>query len=100
MIFDAFQATKLLVLAATALGVAILGCSPAHAASIKEVFEKHGLIGTFAWDCSKQPSGDGNWYFVNRVMDADHVQRDYMTGPTQRAWYIVLDKAEEINANE
>jgi hypothetical protein len=73
---------------------------PAQAASIKEIFEKHNLLGTFAWDCTKPASADNNWYFVNRVMDADHVQRDFMTGPTTRAWFTILDKATEQNAND
>jgi Serpin (serine protease inhibitor) len=70
------------------------------APSIKDVFEKHNLIGTFAWNCSMLPSANDNWYFVNRVIDADHIQRDYMTGPTTRAWYAILDKAAEKSANE
>jgi hypothetical protein len=94
------ELTKPMALAATALVAAIVAGSPARAASIKDIFEKHGLLGTFAWDCSKPASGDNNWYFVNRVMDADHVQRDYMTGPTTRAWYLILDKAEERSAND
>ena len=85
---------------AAAVAGIILVSSSAQAASIKEIFEKHGLLGTFAWDCSKPASGDNNWYFVNRVMDADHVQRDFMSGPTTRAWYTILDKAEERSANE
>jgi hypothetical protein len=71
-----------------------------QAASIKEIFEKHNLLGTYAWDCTKPASSDNNWYFVNRVIDADHVQRDFMSGPATRAWVTILDKAAELNANE
>ena len=94
------ELAKAMALTAAALVVAIVVGSPAQAASIKDVFEKHGLLGTFAWDCSKPASGDNNWYFVNRVIDADHVQRDFMTGPTTRTFYSILDKAEERSANE
>jgi hypothetical protein len=87
-------------LATAAAVVAILAASSAQAASVKEIFEKHNLLGVFAWDCTKPASGDNNWYFRNRVMDADHVQRDFMSGPTTRAWFVILDKAEERGANE
>lgn len=95
---------RLGVAKSTALGAtlaaAVLAGSSVQAASMKEIFEKHGLLGPFAWDCSKDPNAKSNWYFVNRMIDADHVQRDYMTGTTTRAWYTVLDKAEERSANE
>jgi Serpin (serine protease inhibitor) len=79
---------------------AMVGPAKRARASIKDIFEKHGLLGTFAWDCSKPASADKNWYFVNHVDDADHIQLDYMTGATTRAWYSILDKAEERSANE
>jgi hypothetical protein len=79
---------------------AMFAASSAHAATIQEIFTKFHLIGSFAWDCSKAPSGSDNWYFVNRVVDADHVQRDFMTGTTTRAWYAILDKAAEIGRDE
>lgn len=82
-----------------ALWVVTSACAPAHAASVKEVFEKHNLIGTFAWDCSK-PASKNNWYFVNRVVDENHVQRDLMEGETSRTWFVVLDRAWELGANE
>ena len=32
--------------------------------SVKAVFERYGLLGTFAWDCSKPASEDNsNWYY-------------------------------------
>src|SRR5213594_348040 len=80
-------------------GAAILvaagtGISDARAqgGSVKALFEKYNLIGTFAWDCSKPPSRD-NQYFINRVVDADHVQRDLMSGPSTRHSIAMIDKA-------
>jgi hypothetical protein len=83
-----------------AVALAFLTAASTQAATVKEIFEKHNLIGTFAWDCTKPVSGDNNWYFVNRVLDADHVQRDFMTDQTTRAWYAIIDRAEERGANE
>jgi hypothetical protein len=100
MWIDRVAAIKRIALGGAALAAAVLACSPVQAASMKEIFEKHGLLGAFAWDCSKKPDASSNWYFVNRIIDADHVQRDYMTGTTARAWYTILDKAEERSANE
>ena len=85
------------VIIGAALATACL--SAAHAASVKEIFEKHNLIGTFAWDCGK-PVGKNNWYFVNRVIDENHVQRDMMEGETSRVWFVILDRAWEQGANE
>jgi hypothetical protein len=68
--------------------------------TVSAVFEKHDLLGTFAWDCAKPASSDNNWYFVNRLLDADHVRRDFMTGPTTRAWAAIVDKATESKLNE
>jgi hypothetical protein len=100
MIGVRFSLTRSISLAIAAVSATILAASSAHAASVKEIFEKYNLLGTFAWDCTKPPSADNNWYFVNRLMDADHVQRDFMSGPTTRAWFLILDKAAETSANE
>jgi hypothetical protein len=59
----------------------MLTSPPAHAASAPEIFQKHNLIGIFAWDCGK-PASESNLYFVNRVLDASRIQRDQMSGPT------------------
>jgi hypothetical protein len=69
-------------------------------ASIKELFEKYDLLGTFAQDCGKPVSGNSNWYFVNRLVDGDRVQRDLMTGPTTRQFVTFLDRAEERDGHE
>ena len=67
--------------------------------SVKAIFEKYDLLGTFAQDCSK-PASRNNLYYVNRALDADHVQRDQMSGPTIRDWAYVIEKAAEVNAND
>ena len=68
--------------------------------SVKAIFEKYNLFGTFAWDCGKPPSPENNWYYVTRLIDADRVQREFMTGPTTRQWVAVFDKATELKPNE
>jgi hypothetical protein len=72
---------------------------PAYAASVKEIMESYRLIGTFAWDCSK-PASRSNNYFVHRVIDNDHVQRDMMTGPSERGFVVIIDKATGTGPNE
>jgi hypothetical protein len=79
--------------------VTALAVSAAQAASVKEVFEKHKLIGTFAIDCS-QPASGRNAYYVHRLLNADTLQRDIMDGPTNRAFLVIIDKATESGANE
>jgi hypothetical protein len=71
----------------------------APSTSVQAVFEKHNLLGTFAWDCSNPASGN-NLHYLHRLLDADHVQRDQMSGPTTRDWSVVLDKAAEVSPNE
>jgi hypothetical protein len=73
--------------------------APFTQTSVKTVFEKHNLLGTFAWDCSK-PTSKQNHYFVHRLLDADRVQRDMMEGPSTRGFVAVIDKAEESKPNE
>jgi hypothetical protein len=94
---------RLGVLKSTALRAAgmagvILAASSAQA-SFKEIFEKYKLLGTFSYDCTK-PADKKNLYYVNRVLDADHVQRDEMSGPTTRSRIIFINKAEELKPNE
>ena len=69
------------------------------AGSVKAVFEKHNLLGTLAWDCTK-PASKSNLRYVHRVLDGDRVQREQMSGPTGRDWVVVLDKASEAGSNE
>jgi hypothetical protein len=83
------------------LGISGVVAAPSAFAqtSVKSVLEKHNLLGTFAMDCSK-PASKNNLYFVNRAIDADHVQRDQMSGTTTRDLIIYIDKAAELKPNE
>jgi len=78
-------ATKWVTVRRAAVAGIILASSSAQATTIKDILEKQGLVGTFAWDCTK-PASEDNTYIVTRILDADHVQRDYMTGRTARTW--------------
>jgi Caspase domain len=78
-----------------------------HAASVKDIFQKYNLIGTFAQDCSKPPTvqtpTDGrpqNWWFVNRLIDDNHAERSFMNSPTERGFVIIIDGASELQANQ
>jgi TIR domain len=84
-----------------ALGVSdvVAPPSPFAQASVKAIFEKHNLLGSFAVDCSK-PATKANPYFVNRLIDADHVQRDQMSAATTREFAIIIDKISESKPNE
>jgi hypothetical protein len=88
-----------IVLGTSAAAVIFVAGSSAQSASVKETFEKYKLLGTFSYDCSK-PADQKNFYYVNRLLDADHVQRDEMNGPTTRSRVIFIDKAEELKPNE
>jgi hypothetical protein len=96
-------AAPLRQLTATALGawVAVAVAAPAASAqtSVKAVFEKYGLAGTFAVDCTK-PATRANIYFVTRVIDAGLVQRDRMSATTTRDFVQFIDKAGEAKAND
>jgi len=83
------------------ISAAIVVAAPVALAqtSVKAVFEKHNLLGTFARDCTK-PASKNNLYYLNRLIDADHVQRDQMSGTTTRDFVIFIDKAAEVKPNE
>jgi tetratricopeptide (TPR) repeat protein len=68
-----------------------------RSATVKELFEKHGLIGTFAADCS-MPVSERNEYIVYRV-NSTFVQRDRMTGAASTDASLI-DSATESNINE
>jgi hypothetical protein len=97
-----FNGACLTICALGAFAAASLVPSSAQAqnGSVKAIFEKYELLGTFAWDCSKPPDANNNWFFVNRVLDADHVQRDFMDSPTSRAWFTIIDQASESGQGE
>jgi hypothetical protein len=83
----------------TAAVATVLAASAARAASVKDVFEKNDLLGIFAAACDKPPA-ENNLYFNSRVLDASHVQRDQMSGPTKRDSVFMIDKASESKPNE
>jgi hypothetical protein len=86
-------------LAAVAVTAALFTGSAVRAASPKEIFEKYHLLGTFSYDCTKA-ADKKNLYFVNRVLDAGHLQRDIMSGQSTRDFVIIYDKVEETTPNE
>jgi hypothetical protein len=67
--------------------------------STRSVLERHGLMGTFAEDCTKNPS-DSNQYVVHRPLDAERVERNQMKSPTVRSYTALVEKAEELTSNE
>jgi hypothetical protein len=77
----------------------LIPAARAQSGAVKALFEKYNLLGNFAWVCS-EPASKDNWYYVNRLVDADHVQRDRMTGPTTRSSVTIIDKATELKPNE
>jgi hypothetical protein len=97
-----FKGVWLTVVAFGAFASASLAPSAAQAqnGAVKAIFEKYDLLGMFAWDCSKPPDINNNWYFVDRLLDADHVQRDFMNSPTSRAWFTIIDQASETGQGE
>jgi Ricin-type beta-trefoil lectin domain len=67
--------------------------------ALPTIFDRHGLLGTFAEDCANDPS-DTNPYIVHRALDAEHVERDQMKSRTVRAYAALVDSADEVAANE
>jgi tetratricopeptide (TPR) repeat protein len=75
--------------------------APAAAAApvtVKELFEKYDLFGTFAADCS-MPVSEQNQYIVHRA-NSDYVQRDSMVGPSTRADASLIESVSEPAPNE
>ena len=84
---------------AASAAIAALDTAAAPDAGVKALFDKHQLLGTFAWDCSK-PAARNNWYYVHRALDATHVQRDQMSGPQTRDFAIIFERGSELRPNE
>ncbi len=84
---------------AVLLAALILFATPAAANSAREVFEQHGLLGTFAVDCTR-PVSPQNHYTYFRALDGGRVQIDLMIGPQQRQYAYVIDHAEALGPNE
>ena len=84
------------------VGMAVLACFAAlevHAASVKEVLEKYGLLGWAAQDCSK-PASRTNTVYDYRPLDAERVQLDMMVSPTERANVMIIERVTETNPGE
>ena len=71
----------------------------AQGGAIKEVFERHNLLGVFAWNCMEPASKQNNFY-VHRLNRAGQVQRDIMEGPEARSFVVMIDQAAEANPDE
>ena len=94
-----FNRALLVVSAISIAEITALVAAQGQAASVKDLFEKYNLVGTFAMDCSKLASAS-NYYYVNRVIDPGHVQRDRMTGPETRDYVTIIDHAIALGPNE
>lgn len=79
--------------------LALIWAPAARAASVKSLFEQHGLLGTWAADCTK-PVGQQNQYIVHRPLDVERVQRDTMVSATERFAVVVLETASLSAPNE
>lgn len=84
---------------AVSIAIAAPVIAQAQDGSVAGIFEKYQMLGTFAEDCNRPASRD-NPYYVHRVVDANHVQRDVMEGPTTRARFTMVDKAVALGPNE
>jgi hypothetical protein len=66
--------------------------------TVKQTFEKYGLLGIFGVDCSKVASKQ-NLYHVHRVVDDNHVQADQMSGPSDQDFAMMIDQIIDIKPN-
>jgi hypothetical protein len=80
-------------------GAILMMVPAAQAASVKEIFEKHGLIGTWSIDCSK-PMSRENRYAIYRAIDGDRVQREVKADPETQGQLALADRASETGPNE
>ncbi|MFL6797312.1 MAG: hypothetical protein ACJ8F3_07860 [Xanthobacteraceae bacterium] len=93
-LFSTYTATIL----AASIWLAPLCPATAQQATVKELFEKHDLIGYFAADCSK-PVSEQNQFIVHRT-NGDYVQRDVMIGSSTSAETSMIDNAAEARLGE
>jgi hypothetical protein len=70
-----------------------------QAASVAEIFKKHGLIGTWSADCSK-PLSKQNRYAVYRVIDAGRIEREVKSDAATAGALSIADRASEAGPNE
>src|SRR5262245_18124884 len=77
----------------------VLATASAQAASPKDVFEKHELLGTWSADCSK-PMSRQNRYAIYRLIDGERVQREVKSDPAMPGMLATADRAGEIGPSE
>jgi hypothetical protein len=70
-----------------------------ESSSVQNIFQRYGLLGTFAEDCTKDPS-EINQYIVHRLVDANHVERDQMKSRGVRSYAAFVDSADEVTSND
>jgi hypothetical protein len=71
----------------------------ADAASVKDIFKRHGLFGTWAVDCSRPPSA-GNPHVVYRPGGGHRVERLTSIEPGRTFDVSVVDSAAEASPSE
>src|ERR1700692_3925672 len=76
----------------------VLSAAAADAASVKDLFESHDLLGIWSLDC-QQPVSENNPFVVFRPVQT-FVQRDTMASATDRTDASIIDAAEETKPNE
>jgi hypothetical protein len=64
----------------------------ASAASVREVLDRLGVLGTFSVDCTR-PVSPSNYYVHFRPLGGDRVEIELMVGPQQRQYAYVIDRA-------
>ncbi len=69
---------------------------PKSSGTVRQVFEKHKLIGVFAWNCDRPPS-DSNWYTMNRVVSANRIEQTILTAPSKRPYVTEFDQATDLS---
>jgi tetratricopeptide (TPR) repeat protein len=84
--------------AATPASPSPAGPAPAGL-SVRQLFERHQLIGTWAPDCGK-PASAQNMYLVLRPLDDRRVQLDRMESPTVRNSAYAAETAVEPQPSE
>jgi hypothetical protein len=87
-----------MIFAALAAGCAVTGAQ-AQSASVQALFDKHNLLGTFAFDCARPVSRE-NRYYVHRPLGAGQVQRDMMSGPTTRDFAVIWERGSELRPDQ
>jgi hypothetical protein len=77
----------------------LMAAAGAEAASVQALFERYGMVGTWAFNCA-QPASEQNPYIYYRVVDPEHVARDTQNNPANRTNASVAEFLVESNPNE